>query len=93
MPGNILTARCDCGGFQREPWPGATVTHLKVIAYSADGRDLITVESEQAKLEGLRVIKTPDSKSNHVTDQGAGYQRMGLGGRMVVLLVNIITFT
>jgi hypothetical protein len=32
---------------------------LQVIAYAADGRDLITIENEQAKQEALTVIKDP----------------------------------
>ncbi|SRR6266700_400968 len=58
VPGNILIAQCDCG-FERELSPGATVEVLQVIAYTADGRDLITIESEQAKREALTVIKDP----------------------------------
>lgn len=58
MPGNILMARCDCG-FERQLSPGATYEKLSVIAYTADGHDLITVDSEQAKKESLVVIKDP----------------------------------
>jgi hypothetical protein len=58
MPGHILVARCNCG-FERELCPGATVERLRVIAYTADGCDLITIESEQAKNESLTVIKDP----------------------------------
>jgi hypothetical protein len=58
VPGHILVARCDCG-FERELSPGATIEQVQVIAYTADGRDLITIESEQAKNESLTVIEDP----------------------------------
>jgi hypothetical protein len=58
MPGNILVARCECG-FERKLWPGATIEHLRVIAYSADGRDLVTVERQEAEKQSLAVIEDP----------------------------------
>jgi hypothetical protein len=58
MPGHILLGRCVCG-FERKLWPGATAEHSRVIAYTADGRDLITIESEQATNQSLAVIKDP----------------------------------
>ena len=58
MPGHLLVARCDCG-FERSLSPGATVEQLQVIAYTADRRDLITIGSEQAKNESLKVVKNP----------------------------------
>ena len=58
MPGHILVAHCDCG-FERELWPGASVEHLHVIAYTADGHDLITIESEQANNEFARSNQRP----------------------------------
>ena len=58
VPGHILVARCDCG-FERELAPGATEVRSQVIAYTADGRDLITIECEQANNEALTVIENP----------------------------------
>jgi hypothetical protein len=58
VPGHILVTQCDCG-FECGLSPGATVEQLYVIAYTADGRDLITIESEQAKNESLTVIDDP----------------------------------
>ena len=61
VPGHILIAQCECG-FERELWPGATFETLRVIAYTADGRDLITIESEEAKRRFLTVIENPRLK-------------------------------
>jgi len=47
VPGHIVVARCACK-FERSLQPGASVEHLYVIAYTPDGRDLKTVESEKA---------------------------------------------
>jgi hypothetical protein len=58
MPGHVLSAKCTCG-FEREVAPGATVNQLRVIAYTADGCDLVTVESEKAKAANLTVIEDP----------------------------------
>ena len=37
MPGHLLDAKCNCG-FERRLTPGATLSELYVIAYSADLR-------------------------------------------------------
>ena len=66
MPGHILSAKCPCG-FEREVAPGATVNALRVIAYTADGRDLVTIESEKAKTAGLTVIEDPWLKAQETS--------------------------
>jgi hypothetical protein len=58
MPGFTLIAKCGCG-FERVLSPGASFDHGYVIAYTANGRDLETVESEKAKRESLTVIEDP----------------------------------
>ena len=58
MPGHLVSARCACQ-FERGLRPGATIEHWYVIAYTSDGRDLETVESEKAKREKLTVIRDP----------------------------------
>jgi len=58
MPGHIFQAKCACG-FQRRLSPGASIDHLHVMAYTADGRDLITIESEQAESQSLVTVKDP----------------------------------
>jgi hypothetical protein len=58
MPGHLIDAFCDCG-FECELSPGSTIEQLYEIAYTADGRDLITIESEKAKNESLTVIEDP----------------------------------
>ena len=58
MPGHIVVARCACQ-FERSLQPGASIEHLYVIAYTPNGRDLKTFESEKAKRESLTVINDP----------------------------------
>lgn len=72
MPGHILVAVCDYG-FESELLPGATVEHLRVIAYTADGRGSITIDSEQAKKEALTGIKYP-----RIEEEWAGQTWRGL---------------
>jgi hypothetical protein len=42
------------GGFERELSPGASVDERRVIAYTADASDLVTIESKKAKTAGLK---------------------------------------
>jgi hypothetical protein len=63
MPGYILHAKCVCG-FERELWPGATISELRVMAYTADGLDLVTVESQEAASDKLTVIEDPCIKAS-----------------------------
>jgi hypothetical protein len=42
MPGHNMLGKCACG-FERKLAPGATINTLRVMAYSADGRDLVTI--------------------------------------------------
>jgi len=65
MPGHILHAKCTCG-FERELWPGASITELYVIAYSTDARDLMTIESQKAKADHLMVIEDPWLKAQRI---------------------------
>src|SRR4029077_16529256 len=63
MPGHILTAKCACG-FEQGVSPGATlsepgVIQSHVIAYAANGRGLVTIESDDAARANLTVIKDP----------------------------------
>ena len=58
MPGHIFQATCACG-FRRELQPGATITELFQIAYSANGADIITIDSREAGLKSLVVIEDP----------------------------------
>ena len=62
MPGHLMRAACACG-FERELGPGASVVSgLYVIAYSADQRDLVTIELKEAKKKNLTVIEDPKLK-------------------------------
>jgi hypothetical protein len=54
----MVLARCACQ-FERILKPGATFERLNVIAYTPNGRDLETVESEKAKRESLTVVNDP----------------------------------
>ena len=62
MPGHILTAKCACDFGQRVS-PGATFSEgrveRRVIAYTADGRGLATIESGEAARGKLTVIEDP----------------------------------
>lgn len=58
MPGHILHAGCVCG-FERELCPGATYNGGRVIAYTANGRDLRTVDWDIAAKEQLVVLRDP----------------------------------
>ena len=58
MPGHILNAKCACG-FDRELHPGASVTDLYVIAYTADARDLVTIAKREAESADLNLIDDP----------------------------------
>jgi hypothetical protein len=58
MPGHILQAKCACG-FERELQPGASITALYVIAYTADGHDIVTIDSREAERNVLTVIDDP----------------------------------
>lgn len=71
MPGHILTARCACG-FDCMLYPGATMTELHVVAYSADGCDLITIDSKEAKQRSLQVLEDPSLDPEGETGIGAG---------------------
>lgn len=58
MPGHLLHAKCNCG-FERELQPGASITTLYVIAYTADTRDLVTIDCREAESNALTVIEDP----------------------------------
>ncbi len=61
MPGHILDAKCACG-FERKLRPGvSTVQDFQgyVMAYSANGRDLLTVKTQNAESESLVTVKDP----------------------------------
>jgi hypothetical protein len=46
-------------GFERNLTPGATIDVLRVIAYTTDGSDLVTIDSEKAETVNLTVIEDP----------------------------------
>lgn len=58
MPGHIIHAECVCG-FECELHPGATYDTGRVIAYTADGTDLGTVDQDTAARERLVVLPDP----------------------------------
>jgi hypothetical protein len=45
--------------FRTGAGPGASLTELYVIAYTANGCDLVTVDSRDAETQGLSVIDDP----------------------------------
>jgi len=69
-----MLAKCACG-FERELAPGATINTLRVMAYSADGRDLVTIESGEAESAGLRLLEDPWVKGDDLIRRGSGPYR------------------
>src|SRR5262249_4339822 len=64
MPGHILHAECACG-FWRELTPGSSISNLYVIAYTADGEDLVTIESGEAERATLTALEDPWLKAQN----------------------------
>src|SRR5688572_10804962 len=78
MPGNILIARCECA-FERQLSPGATVEELQVMAYTADGRDLTTIESEQARRDAL-ILSELKRSEEYQEERSEEYPEMAFAG-------------
>jgi hypothetical protein len=86
MPGPILLAKCACG-FERDLSPGTQLrspNDLRVIAYTADERDLVTVDNEEAQKLHLTVIEDPYIKAETGEPWGP-YRCPGCGQRSLQL--------
>lgn len=58
MPGLMINATCNCG-YDITLSPGATLIDLFVMAYSEDGKNLITVKESVAVEKKLKTISDP----------------------------------
>lgn len=74
MPGNILHAECACG-FSQLLMPGADISGLQVMAYTADMSDIETVDLAIAERAGRKIIEDPVLAFNAANIGASSYDR------------------
>jgi hypothetical protein len=70
MPGHIIQAQCSCG-YEKELMPGASRFGDKgyAMAYTANGKDIVTFDQTIIAAEGLNVIQDPFLENDWFEDE------------------------